>query len=235
MTPIKLRSVLSFLAPVMVWGLPQVNPHIDFEALKRMDAVSSARLENLSDAAAYVRKSAALCGVTSPTPVPEDLESRLAAGEFDAARNPGHLVSDEQVAAAFNFMSDEFGVQHPVRLTASDVLQYRSVQASIFPHLFSPKTAVGSRPVGAIIMLYQLWYNGGVRESVKKAAQLDRRPGSLRVVSGHIAGRAPARTEAETEYQSAGSAYFRVKSSQDIQSFMGRVADVMALPDGRQR
>jgi hypothetical protein len=226
------RFVLLFLAPVMLWGLPQVNLHINFEVLREMDAASSARLEDLSDAGAYVKKSAVLCRVASPAPMPEYLMNRLAAAEFDAVRNPARLVTDEQVAAAFNLMSDEFSVRHPVRLTASDVLEYRSVQASIFPHLFSPKTVGGSRPIGTIIMLYQLWYNGGVTENLKRAAQLDRPPGSLKVVSGRIFGRVPAGSGIGTEYRSAGRAYFQGQSLGEIQSFMSRLVDVIAPPDG---
>jgi hypothetical protein len=151
---------------------------MDFEAIRQMDAASSARIEDLNDATAYVKESAILCGVANSALFSEELERRIASAELDGAKDPTKLVSDEQVATAFNFMSDEFRVPHPVQLTGADVLQYRSVMAAIFPHIFSPKSVRGSRPVGTIVMLYQLVYNGGITDGVRKAALLDRPPGA---------------------------------------------------------
>jgi hypothetical protein len=211
-----------------------VGLHISFRGLQQLDTLSSGKIESQNDAAAYVRKAAVICGTTDPSLVPGDIESRLVSAEWEASKDPNKLVSDDQVARAFNFMSDEFGVQHPARLTASDILQFRSVQASIFPHVFSPKTVSGSRPVGAIAMLYQLWFNGGVTEGVRRAAQLDRPPGSLKTSQSggwsvidknpNLIGR---------EYQVAGYAYFAQRSPRQISSFLDQVAGIIGLPQGR--
>lgn len=228
--------ILLLLAPVVLWASPEVNPHVDFNALRQLDAVSSGKIESLDDATAYVRKSATLCGVTDSALLPDDFENRLAASELAAAKDPNSLVSDDRVAETFNFISDEFRVEHPARLTASDILEYRSVMASIFPHVFSPKSVGGSRPVGAILMLYQLWYNGGVTEGVKRAAQLDRPPGSLKISGGTVGGRWTADRNPNLpgrEYQAAGRTYFRQHSLQDIRGFADRLIALMALTGGR--
>lgn len=216
--------------PTIVWALPQVNPHVDFETLRHLNAASAGKIESLDDARAYMKKSATLCGLTDFALMPDDFELRLATAEFHAARDPKALVSDDQVAAAFNFMSDEFRVAHPVLLTASDILQYRSVMASIFPNIFSPKGVTGSRPVGAMVTLWMLVYNGGITDGVRKAAQLDRPPGSLKVsASGGriVPNRNP--TPIATEYQRASLTYFHSRSRQDVRSFLGRIAGIMAL------
>jgi len=228
--------ILLVLAPVATWALAQGSPRVDFEALRQLDAVSSGRIESLDDATAYVRKSAALCDAADSRLVPGDLESRLAWAELDAAKDPDRLVPDHQVAEAFNFISDEFGVPHPARLTASDVLLYRGVMSAIFPHVFSPKSVSGNRPVGAMVMLYLLVYNGGITEGVRKAAQLDRPPGSLKISggtsSGHI-GLARNPNLIGREYQTARRAYFQRLSPHEIRSFVDRSAVIMALTGGR--
>jgi len=218
-----------------VWAYPG-SLHVSFQSLQRLDALSAGGIESLGDATAYVRKAAALCG-TPDTSFAPDLESRLAAAELDAAKDPNKLVSDERVADAFNLMSKEFRVEHPRSLTASDILQYRSVMASIFPHIFSPKNVAGSRPVGVAVMLYQLWYSGGVAEGVRKAAQLDRPPGSLKVTGGHIVGRSstPDRNpnSLDQEYQLAGRKYFAQQTPLGTRSFLGRLATTLGMTEGR--
>lgn len=225
---------LLLLAPAIVWAASGVGFHVSLQTLQQLDTLSSDRIEGLGDAGTYVRKAAALCGTTDPSLVPDDLESRFAAAELDAAKDPNKLVSDDQVAEAFNFMSKEFQVAHPAHLTASDILQYRSVNASIFPHIFSPKAVGGSRPFGAAVMLYQLWFNGGAMEGVRKAAQLDRPPGSLKVSpSGGSSGIDKNPNLIGREYQMAGYAYFAQRSSRRISFFLDRLAGIMGLPEGR--
>jgi hypothetical protein len=222
--------ILLVLVPAILWAKSGIGLHISFQSLQELDALSVSRIASVEDAAAYVRKAAALCGIADPSRVPDGIQSRLAAAEWEASKNPAKLVSDDQVAAAFNFMSDEFRVTHPVLLTASDVLQYRSVMASIFPHLFSPKSVKGSRPVGAMVMLYNLVYNGGITEGVSKAAQLDRPPGSLKVTGGHITPETSPNLLGR-EYQAASLTYFRQHSNKDIRFFVDRLAVLLALAD----
>jgi hypothetical protein len=214
---------------------PSIGLHVSLPALQQLDALSSDKIESLDDASAYVRKTAVICGTSDPSLLPGNLESRLAVAELDAAKDPNKLVSDDQVAKAFNFMSEEFQVPHPARLTASDILQYRSVQASIFPHIFSPKPVSGTRPIGTIVMLYQLWLNGGVTEGVRKAALLDRPPGSLKIASGQIVGRSGLDRDPNLvgrEYQIAGYSYFNQRTPQQISSFLDRLTRIMDLPNG---
>ncbi len=212
---------------------------MDFNALRQLDIISSGRIETLDDAATYVRKAAALCGMADSAAVPDDFESRLAAAELDAAKDPGKLVLDNQVAEAFNFMSHEFGVTHPARLTAPDILQYRGVMASIFPHIFSPKSVSGSRPIGAIVMLYMLVYNGGITEGVRKAAQLDRAPGSMKLPPGRTMGGvwAPDRNPnliSSREYQMASLTYLARGSRQEIGLFVERLMTILVKPSVKQ-
>jgi hypothetical protein len=207
---------------------------MDFNSLARIDALSAVRIDTLKAAEDYVRKCADISGVRDSALMFGDIGSRLAAGELAAANEEG-FVSDDQVAEAFNLMSDEFRVEHPARLTASDILQYRSVMAAIFPHLFSPKNMSGSRPIGAAIALYNLVYNGGITEGIRKAAELGRPPGSLKVTGGQIVARAggPNRTEAQMKYQTASWMYFQQRSPQQIRSFLDRLAEIMAPTSGR--
>jgi hypothetical protein len=212
--------------------------HVSFQSLQQLGTLASGRIESPDDAAAYVRKAVAICGTTDPSIVlPDRIGRRLAGAEWGAANDPNKLVSDGQVAEAFNFMSDEFGVANPARLTASDILQYRSVQASLFPHIFSGKSVSGSRPVGAIVMLYQLWYNGGVTEGVRKAAQLDRPPGGPRVTGGHIIGRSLTPDKNPNlvgrEYQRAGRKYFEQRSPLETRSFLAKLATTLGIPEER--
>jgi len=92
----------------------------------------------------------------------------------------------------------------------------------------------GSRPAGATVMLYQLWYNGGVTEDMRKAAQLDRPPGSLKVSpSGGSSGPNKNPNLLGREYQLAGYAYFAQRSPQQVSSFLDRLAEIMHLPERR--
>jgi hypothetical protein len=203
-------DLLLLLAPALMLATPGVSLYISFQSLQQLDALASSKIESLEGAKAYVMQSAVLCGDSDSASLPDSLESCLATAEWDAAREPSKLVSDGQVASAFNFMSDEFCVQHPVQLTASDILQYRSVKASICPNAFSPKTVGGSRPVGAIVMLYQLWYNGGVTEGVRNAAKFDRAPGSQKVTGGRVVvlpGTDQNASTAARRYRASGSLY----------------------------
>jgi len=232
--PLALSVLLSLLAPVVMQGAPGISFHISFRSLQQLDTISSSRIESLDDAAAYVRKAAVLCGITDPALLPGGLESRLATAEWEAARDPTKLVPDDQVAKAFNFMSGEFRVKHPAELTAEDILQYRSVQAALFPHMFSPKGVNGSRPVSAVVILYLLWFNGGVTVDVRKAAQLDRQPGSLTISpSGGRSGLDPNPNLAGREYQAAGYAYFVQQPPQRARSFLDHMANTVSLPQDK--
>jgi len=137
--------ILLLLAPALVWGSSGVSLHMDSRSLFKLEVLSSGRIEGPDDATAYVRKAAAICGVADPALVPDGLESRLSAAELDAAKDPSKLISDDQVARAFNFMSDQFGVANPIRLAGTDVLHYRGVMSAIFPHVFSREAVSGSR------------------------------------------------------------------------------------------
>ena len=227
--------ILLLFAPVVMWAASGVSLQISFHSLQQIDVLASGGIESLDDAKSYVTKSAELCGITEPALVSDDIESRLAAAEWDAARDPTKLVSDEQVAKAFNYISSELGIKHAAVLTAGDVLQYRSVQAALWPHIFSPKSVGGSRPVGAIVMLYRLWYSGGITGGVRKAADLDRPPGSLKVTGGHIVGHSGIGNSnpLQSEYRTASQTYFARQSQQEKRTFFNRLAGIVALPGGR--
>ena len=218
------------LAVAAMWAAPEEDLHISIslQALQQLDALASQKIQSKDDALAYVRKSVALCALGDLGPI-ERLESRFAAAELDAATDPNKLVPDEQIAQAFNFMSSEFGVD--TRLTAADILQYRSVQAAIFPHIFSGKDTDGNRPIGASVILYQLWYNGGITEGVRNAATLDRPPGSLKIDSA--AGRLELNRNPNPtarQYQLAGQSYFGHQSALETRAFIDKLASIIALP-----
>ena len=232
---IHIQVLLLLLAPAILWAAPGVG-HIflSLQSLQRLDTLSSDRIESLGEATDYVTKVAALYGITPPALLPDELESRFATAELEAAKDPSKLVSDDRVAEAFNFLSNEFRVANPTHLTGADILQYRSVQASIFPHAFSPKSVSGSRPVGAVVMLSQLVFSGGITEGVRKAAELDRPPGSVR--SGPSSGRLGINRSPNLiarEYQSSSLTYFQRLSPQETRSFLDQLAEIMALPGGR--
>ena len=86
----------------------------------------------MADATAYVKNSADVCVLGNLSPLRDQIETLLVTAELAASKDPDKLVADDKIAEAFNFMSDEFRVDHPVHMTASDVLLYRSVMASVF-------------------------------------------------------------------------------------------------------
>jgi hypothetical protein len=227
---------LLLLAPALL-ALPAGGPHLflSFQALKQLDAISASRIESPEDAVAYVRNAAAQFGIAGPALLPNGVESSLAAAELEVAKDPSKLVSDDRVAQAFNFLSDELRVANPRRLTGADILLYRGVKASMFPHLYSPKTVSGSRPLGALIMLDTLICEGGVMDGIRKAALLDRPPGSLKVTDGRIVGHPGAWTSngnpnlINREYRNASLAYFAQLSPREIRSFFDRLAGILAL------
>jgi hypothetical protein len=232
-----LFRILLVLVPVMMLSASDSSPHIflSFQSLQQLDALSSGPIRSLEDATAYVRKAAEQFGVTNPALLPDGLESRLAAAELAAANDPDKLVSDEQVAEAFNFLSNEFHVANPERLTGADILLYRGVKASMFPHLYSAKSVNGSRPVGALVMLDTLVHEGGIMEGVRNAAQLDRPPGSLKVTRVQIVGHSgPGNVSPiQREYRTASLTYFAQQSQQDTKPFLDQLARILALPVGR--
>jgi hypothetical protein len=227
--------LLILLLPMAMWTESGMHLSITFQGLQKQDVLASGKIENLEDAATYVRESTALCVFGDPGPLGVELQSRLAAAEFEAARNPSKLIPDDKIAEAFNLMSNEFAVDQPAHLTGDDILQFRSVQASIWPHLFSPKAVNGSRPVSAVMILYQLWYNGGITEGVRNAAKLDRPPGSLKVTGGRIVGQLGSTVNANAigrQYQVAAGMYFAQASTRQIHSFFEKLGEILALPKG---
>ncbi len=227
---------LLLLAPALL-ALPAGGPHLflSFQGLQRLDAISASRIESPEDAVAYVRNAAAEFGIADPALLPAGVESRLAAAELEAVKDPGKLISDDQVAEAFNFLSDEFHIANPERLTGADILLYRGVKASMYPHLYSPKSVGGSRPVGALIMLDTLICEGGIMDGIRKAALLDRTPGSLKITGGRIAGHPGAWTSngnpnlINREYRNVSLAYFAQLSPLEVRSFFDRLAGILVL------
>lgn len=127
-------------------------------------------------------------------------------------------------------MSDQFGVANPTRLAGADVLQYRGVMAAIFPRVFGPKTIGGSRPVGAVVMLYLLVYYGGMTDGWKKVGG----PNSFGISEAEPTGRPGIdRHVIAREYQTASLAYFQKRKPEEVRSFLGRLAKILALPEGR--
>jgi hypothetical protein len=230
-----LQAVFLSVPIVMFAASGVTGPHLflSFQALQQLDTLSENKIESQENARAYVRNAAAIFGVASSSLLPEDLEYRLAAAELNAAKNPNKLVSDDQVAEAFNFLSDEFRVANPEQLTGADILLYRGVKASMFPHLNNPKNVNGSRPLGALIMLDTLVFEGGIMEGVRRAALLDRPPGSLKITDGRIVGHLGVNRNPNLtgrKYQTASLTYFARLSPQGAQSFFDRLARILALP-----
>ncbi len=154
--------------------------------------------------------------------------------ELAAAQEPFQMVTDDRVAEAFNFVSDQFRVSHPQHLTGTDVLQFRIAMSAIYPHVFNSKSQNGSRPVSALILLHQLVFNGGVPQGAKNLAQTDPQPGSRKIDSsrGRIIPNRDVNIVAR-EYQGAGSRYFRALSNLEFQHFVGALEQIMGLPDRR--
>lgn len=206
--------------------------HIDSKTLGSVDSLSASPIRTSEQAASYVGRVADLYGAQQ-LPQWKDLAGRLAAGELLAAQDPSALVSDDQVATAFNFLSENLQVRDPAHLVASDVADYRTVMSAIYPHLFGSRTMIGSRPVSAVILLYLLVYNGGVSEGARRFAATDPRPGSLRIdlLSGRIE-RGPT-TGPRIDYQVAMRTYLQRHNINDLQALVSRVAQLLALPERR--
>jgi hypothetical protein len=207
--------------------------YVNIRSLQMINSLPDTKIANLGDAQVYVNQVAAACGVQGPV-LTGELLPRLAQGELAAGQDPSHLVSDDRVAEAFNFLSREFQVPHPAPITGTDVLQFRTTMSAIYPHVFSPNVMSGSRPVQALITLHQLVFNGGVPEGAKKFARKDPVPGSFKVVSSRVVlapGGIPS--AAEMEYRTASRAYLRGLTAQAMQSFVDSLTKIMALPAGR--
>jgi hypothetical protein len=206
--------------------------YVNIRSLQIINSLPDTKIANLDDAQAYVKQVAAACGVQGPV-LAGELLPRLAQGEL-AAQDPSHLVSDDRVAEAFNFLSREFQVPHAAPVSGTDVLQFRTAMSAIYPHVFSPKSVSGSRPVQALITLHQLVFNGGVPEGAKKFAQKNPAPGSFKVVSARAVlapGGIPS--SVEREYRTASQAYLRGLTPQGMRSLVNSLAKIMALPAGR--
>ena len=152
--------------------------HFDLRHIRSIDSLSAAAITNLDDADAYVKQVAELCGLRD-TSVLEPLLARLAKAELAATQGSSGLVSDDQVASAFNFMSDQFyssvpdeyRIPHPQHITEAEVLQWRTTRLAVnYPHLFSQGNLGGVRPVGAVLMLRLLTFSGGLPDSPRKNA-----------------------------------------------------------------
>jgi hypothetical protein len=230
---VRLLLVLALLAPSPTRSEPRPNLRIDIRSISSLERLSSGAIESSGDAASYVRKTSAACGITDPAAVPDALESRLATAELEAARDSSKLVSDDRIAEAFNFMSDEFRVADPTRLTAESVSHYRASMSAFWPHLFGAKSANGSRPIGAVVTLYMLTFYGGMTGGFKKVGG----PGGFGITDAEpdhpVPGTGKTSNLIAIEYQNAAAAYFAERSPQQVHSLFERLAGILALPDGR--
>jgi len=207
--------------------------YVNDRSIRIINSLDDPEIESLGDAEAYVRQVARACGVQGPV-LTKGLLPRLAEGELAAAQDPSRLVSDDNVAEAFNFLSREFQAPHPQVLTGNEVLQFRTAMSAIYPHVFSPKSVPGSRPTQALIMLHQLVFNGGVPEGAKRFAQKNPQPGGFKAVASRIQlNPDPNPSLAVREYRSASIAYFRRLNEPEMHSLIESVAKIMALPAGR--
>jgi len=204
--------------------------YVSPKSLQTINSLPDTKIANLDDAQAYVKQVAAACGVQGPI-LAGELLPRLAKAELATAQDPSQLVSDDRLAEAFNFLSDQFQVPHPQRLTGTDVLQFRTTMSAIYPHVFSPKSMSGSRPVQALITLHQLVFNGGVPEGAKKVAQKDPQPGSLKIDPSRSRAVPDTFTSpAVREYRFSAIRYFAGLSPQQMRSVVGSITEIMALP-----
>jgi hypothetical protein len=217
----------------LAFAAPGVSLQLDSRSLWPLERLSAGKIESLPDATDYVRKAARLCGIADPSLLPGDLESRLAEAELDAAKDPNRLISDEQVAEAFNAMSGEFHVADPIHLTGSDVLRYRDAMSAFLPHLFRPKSLSGNRPVGTVVVLYMLVYHGGMTGGWKRVGG----PGGFGVTEAEpdhpVPGIGKTSNLIAIEYQTAAGSYFSQRSPQDVRAFLDRLAATLGLPGRR--
>jgi hypothetical protein len=224
---------LLLVTTAFAWAAPGVSLHLDSRSLWPLERLSAAKIEGLPDATAYVRKAASLCGIADLSLLPGDLEPRLAQAELDAAKDPNKLISDQQVAEAFNAMSDEFRVTDPIHLTGSDILRYRDAMSAFLPHLFRPKSLSGNRPIGTVVMLYMLLYHGGMTGGWKRVGG----PGGFGVTEADpdhpVPGTGKTSNLIAIEYQTAAGSYFSQRSPQDVRAFLDRLAVTLGLPGRR--
>jgi hypothetical protein len=204
--------------------------YVNIRSLQGINSLLPIQITSLEEAESYVERVADLCGVQGPV-LRGELLPRLAKAELAAAQDPSQLIPDDRVADAFNFLSEEFRVPHPQRLTGTDVLQFRTAMAAIYPLVFSGKDVPGSRPTQALITLHQLIFNG-VPEGAKKFAQRDPRPGSFKVKAARsTVHRSP--DPAVREYRIASMNYFRGLNESGMHSLVESIARIMALPVGK--
>ncbi len=207
--------------------------YVNDRSIQIINSLGDPRFKSLDDADAYVRQVARACEVQGPV-LTEGLLPRLAEGELAAAQDPSRLVSDDNVAETFNFLSREFRVPHPQVLTGNDVLQFRTAMSAIYPHVFSAKSSPGSRPTQALILLHQLVFNGGIPEGAKRFARKDPQPGSFKALESRVQlNPDPTSSLAVREYRSASIAYFRRLDELEMHSLIESLAKIMALPAGR--
>ncbi len=208
--------------------------YVNLRSLQGIDSIPHTSITTPEEAEEYVKQVALFCGVQGPI-LTGELLPLLAKAELAAAQDPSKLVSDDRLAEAFNFLSTEFRVPHPQHVTGTDVLQFRIARSAIYAHVFSPRTASGSRPVEAVISLQQLVFDGGVLEGAKRYAQKDPQPGSFKIdPSRSRAGiNANPNLMIAREYQTASMTYFRGLTAQGLQSLIDSIARIMALPAGR--
>lgn len=208
--------------------------YVNVRSLQSIDSLPSTRITSLEEAETYVKRVAELCGIQGPI-LTGELLPRLVQGEWAAAQDPSKLVSDDRLAEAFNFLSTEFRVPHPQHVTGADILQFRITRSAMYPHVFSPKTVSGSRPVEAVISLQQLVFDGGVLEGAKKFAQKDPQPGSFKIDPSRtrVALGTNPKLMIAREYQTASMTYFRGLTAEGLQSLIDSITKIMALPAGR--
>ncbi len=216
--------------------VPMANEqgYVNLRSLQSINSLPPTPITSLEEAKTYVRQVAELCGVQGPV-LTGELLARLVEGEWAAAQDPSKLVSDDRLAEAFNFLSTEFRVPHPQHVTGTDILQFRIARSAIYPHVFSPKTVSGSRPVEAVISLQQLVFDGGVLEGAKKFAQKDPQPGSFKIDPSRSRAAIDANPDLmiAREYRTASMMYFRGLTAQGLQSLIDSIAKIMAFPTGR--
>jgi hypothetical protein len=207
--------------------------YLNLRSLRSIDSLSAAGIATQDDAENYVRQVAKLCGAKEKDDLTDALLARLVNGELAAAHDPAGLVPDDRVANAFNFLSDQLRVAHSRRLTGAEVRQYRTTRLAIYPHLFGEGNVSGTRPVGAVLMLCMLVLNGGVPEETENSAGTALQSSSLKNDPHRANWGDGTPYRAAREYRIASTTYFQELTPQGLQSFVGSVAKIMALPEAR--
>jgi|SRR4051794_23128594 hypothetical protein len=220
--------LLLFLPLAVVGSDPEPTNPITLATLRKIDDVSSSKVETLEQAKEYVARVIHICGLDSSWRATADVRSRFETGELAAARITTRLVSDDSIASAFGLLSQELRIPTPPQITAQDVGEYRLALSWVFPHLMKSAEKQGLRPVAAGVLLHLLVFNGGhFPGGVKTLAR--RGPNTSRVQPDtSTAQLLPAKATAiEFEYQRAYSSYFRERSPAEIDSLIGRVLDFL--------